>query len=273
VEQLEGKVAVVTGAASGIGLAMAQAFAGEGMAVVMADIEAPALEEAAASMPPGAEVTTTVADVSSYEQVEAVRTHALGSFGAVHVVCNNAGVGGGGPMAEIDLDTWSWILGVNLWGVIHGVKAFLPGLLEQGEGHIVNTASVAGLYSAPFMGPYNVSKFGVVTLSETMAVELSSSGAPVGVSVVCPSWVRTNIATSVRNRPGAELDDEGTAALKEIVEHFLTTGIEPHDVARQVVEAVRSGTFWVLTHPETPDAVRARTASILDGTPPPMLMH
>jgi NAD(P)-dependent dehydrogenase (short-subunit alcohol dehydrogenase family) len=274
-EQLEGKVVVVTGGASGIGLAVAHRFAAEGARLVLADIEAPTLDEAAASFAPGAEVVTVVTDVSKADQVDALRDRAVEAFGAVHVVCNNAGVGGGGPMQDLKLSDWEWVLGVNLWGVIHGVRTFLPVLLEQGEGHIVNTASVAGLYSAPFMGPYNVSKYGVVSLSETLAVELAMAESPVGVSVLCPSWVKTNIATSTRNRPddGSTPTAEEQASVAAIVEHFLTTGMEATDVADHVVEAVRTNTFWILTHDETPGAVEQRTRAILERTAPPLLMH
>ena len=274
-EQLEGKVVVVTGGASGIGLAVAHRFATEGARLVLADIEAPALEAAAASFPTGAEVVTVVTDVSQADQVDALRDRAIDAFGSVHVVCNNAGVGGGGPMQDLTLGDWDWVLGVNLWGVIHGVRTFLPLLLEQGEGHIVNTASVAGLYSAPFMGPYNVSKYGVVSLSETLAVELAMAESPVGVSVLCPSWVKTNIATSTRNRPddGAAPTAEEQAGIAAVIEHFLTTGMEAADVADHVVEAVRTSTFWILTHDETPAAVEQRTRAILERGAPPLLMH
>jgi NAD(P)-dependent dehydrogenase (short-subunit alcohol dehydrogenase family) len=272
-QELEGKVAVVTGGASGIGLAIARAFTDEGMKVLLADIEAPALEAAASSFPAGVEVATVVADVSVAEQVEAIRDRALEAFGGVHVICNNAGVGGGGPMTEIDLDNWGWILGVNLWGVVHGVRTFLPLLTAQGEGHIVNTASVAGLFSAPYMGPYNVSKYGVVALSETLSVELQMTSSPIGVSVVCPSWVKTNIATSARNRPGGGLDEEQASALQGVIQHFLDTGIDADEVATRVVQAVKEQQFWVLTHDDTPAGVEARARSIIDGTPPPMLMH
>jgi NAD(P)-dependent dehydrogenase (short-subunit alcohol dehydrogenase family) len=275
-EELTGKVVVVTGGASGIGLAVAQRFAEEGARLVLADIEGPALERAAATFADGTEVVTVLTDVSKGPEVDALRDAALDSFGAVHVVCNNAGVGGGGPMSEIDVATWEWVLGVNLWGVVHGVRAFLPVLLEQGEGHIVNTASVAGLYSAPFMGPYNVSKYGVVSLSETLAVELALTGSPVGVSVLCPSWVKTNIATSTRNRPtgdGPAPSPEDEAALAEIIDHFLSTGMEAGDVADHVVEAVRTNTFWILTHETTADNVEKRVRSMTERTPPPFLEH
>lgn len=270
-EDLTGKVAVVTGAASGIGRAMAVRFAQEGMKVVMADIEEPALTEAVASMPEGAELSATRCDVSSPEDIEALRDTALETFGAVHLVCNNAGVGGGGPMSAIDVASWKWVIDVDLWSVVHGVRVFLPVLLAQGEGHIVNTASVAGLFSAPFMGPYNVAKYGVVALSETLFSELRMEQSPVGVSVLCPSWVRTNIATSMRNRPGA--DPAAVDALGSMVKGFIDSGISPDEVAGKVVDAVRARQFWIVTHDDTNAAVSRRSSSIIDRTDPPALMH
>jgi len=270
-ERLEGKVAVVTGAASGIGRSLAACCAGEGMKVVMADIEQPALDAAVAAMPAGAEVVATRCDVSSAEQIEALRDTAFEAFGSVHLVCNNAGVGGGGPMAAMDIDAWRWVIDVDLWSVIHGVRVFLPVLLAQGEGHIVNTASVAGLFSAPFMGPYNVAKYGVVALSETLFGELAAESSPVGVSVLCPSWVKTNIATSARNRPGADGDE--VDALGEIVQTFIDRGIDPDEVAAKVIDAVRARQFWIITHEDTNPAVTRRSASIIDRTDPPLLMH
>lgn len=270
-EQLHGKVAVITGAASGIGLAMARCFAQQGCRLVLADIEGDTLEAAAATLPAEVELVTVLCDVSDPQQIESLRDRALDAFGAVHIVCNNAGVGGGGPTSAIDPSDWKWILDVNLWGVIHGVRVFLPLLLEQQEGHIVNTASVAGLFSAPFMGPYNVSKYGVVALSETMSAELQMAGSEVGVSVLCPSWVRTNIATAARNKPGGPPVDAD--ALGEIVQKFIDDGIDPDAVATQVVDAVRQNRFWIITHDDTPAGVRRRAASIVEGTPPPLLMH
>ena len=270
-EQLTGKVAVITGAASGIGLAMAQRFGAEGMKLVLADIETDALAEAAASLPSSVEYVTTMCDVSKGEQIEALRATAIDAFGAVHLVCNNAGVGGGGAMSEMNVDDWKWVIDVDLWSVIHGVRVFLPGLIEQGEGHIVNTASVAGLFSAPFMGPYNVAKYGVVALSETLCNELNMTHSPVGVSVLCPSWVKTNIGTSARNKPGGPPVDAD--ALSEIINTFLEQGIEASDVADAVVAAVKSKTFWIITHDDTDAAVSLRTRSILDRTDPPQLMH
>jgi len=273
VEELTGKVAVVTGGASGIGLALGKRVAAEGMKVVLADIEASALEAAAAELPATAEVLTVVADVSKAEQVDEIRRSAVDAFGAVHLLCNNAGVGTGGAMEDVPLADWEWVLGVNLWGVIHGIRTFLPGLREQGEGHIVNTASVAGLFAAPFMGPYTASKYAVVALSETLFSELAIGESPIGVSVLCPSWVKTRIAESSRNRPGGPGDPEAAAAIAGLVEGFVSTGIEPDQVAGAVVDAVRTRRFWILTHDDTRAAVSARTASILDDGSPPMLMH
>lgn len=270
-EDLNGKVAVVTGAASGIGRSMATRFAAEGMKVVMADIEQGPLDEAVAAMPAGAEVVSTRCDVSSATDIEALLGTTLDSFGAVHLVCNNAGVGGGGPMAAMDIDAWKWVIDVDLWSVVHGVRVFLPVLLAQGEGHIVNTASVAGLFAAPFMGPYNVAKYGVVALSETLFSELAAESSPVGVSVLCPSWVKTNIATSARNRPGAAADE--VDALGEIVQTFIDRGIDPDEVADRVVEAVRTRQFWIITHDDTNAAVRRRSDSIVNRSDPPQLMH
>jgi NAD(P)-dependent dehydrogenase (short-subunit alcohol dehydrogenase family) len=270
-EHLEGKVAVITGAASGIGLGMVRKFGAEGMKIVMADIEASALEAAASSLPASVERVTAVCDVSDGEQIEALRRTAIDAFGAVHLVCNNAGVGGGGPIAEMNIDDWKWVIDVDLWGVIHGVRVFLPGLLEQGEGHIVNTASVAGLFAAPFMGAYNVAKYGVVALSETLSSELAMTQSPVGVSVLCPSWVKTNIATSDRNKPGGP--PEGADMMAEVVSSFIDTGIDPDDVADHVVAAVKAKQFWIITHDDTDAAVTLRKRSILERTDPPQLMH
>jgi len=270
-EQLSGKVVVVTGAASGIGLALASKFGAEGMKVVMADIEAPALETAAASLPSSVERITVICDVSRGEQIEDLRAAAIDAFGAVHVVCNNAGVGGGGAMADMNVDDWKWVIDVDLWSVIHGVRVFLPGLVEQGEGHIVNTASVAGLFSAPFMGPYNIAKYGVVALSETLSSELRMQQSPVGVSVLCPSWVKTRIASSARNKPGASAEDADMLA--GIVQPLIDSGMDPDEVADEVVQAVKDGRFWIITHDDTAGAVTLRTRSILEGTDPPQLMH
>lgn len=271
-EELSGKVAVVTGAASGIGLAMVEAFVGEGMKVVMADIEADALEKAAAGLPEGADALTVVCDVSDAAQVDGLRDAAVERFGSAHVVCNNAGVSAGGPLWLASDDEWDWVLGVNLRGVISGVRAFTPLFLEQGEGHIVNTASMAGLVSAPLMGVYNVSKHGVVTLSETLAAELQMVGAEgVGVSVLCPGWVRTRIHEAGRNRPpseepmSVETMDEG---MREFIAGVIAGGLDPSDVAAMVVHAIKTRSFYVLTHPDWAHFVSERTDRIVAGQNP-----
>src|SRR4051812_31381885 len=274
-EQLSGKVAVVTGAASGIGRSMTRAFAAEGMKVVLADIEAGALDKAVADLPEGTEAEAVVCDVSKADQVEALRDAAVARFGAVHVVCNNAGVSQGGPIWQASVGDWEWVLGVNLWGVINGVRTFTPLLIEQGEGHIVNTASMAGLVSAPFMGVYNVSKHGVVTLSETLYADLQLAGvANVGVSVLCPGWVRTRIHEAGRNRPAdsgpAEIEDEG---LREFIASVINAGLDPDDVAAMVVDAVKRDGFYILTHQDWKPFVSGRVERIVGGENPivPML--
>lgn len=270
-EELTGKVAVVTGGASGIGLALGLAFAAEGMRVVLADIEGAALEKAVAEYPEGAEVLPVVCDVADAAQVEALRDAAVERFGAVHVLCNNAGVSTGGPVWEQTLDDWTWTLGVNLYGVVHGIRAFVPGMIEQGEGHVVNTASMAGLISAPSMGIYNVSKHAVVTLTETLHADLAVAGITgVGATVLCPGWVNTRIHQAARNRPGVG-DAEHTEAqqlMVDVVGQLLADGLDPADVAALVVDAVRTRRFYVLTHPDWTPMVAARTERIVAGQDP-----
>ena len=198
-EELAGKTAVVTGGASGIGRGLAEAFKAEGMNVVIADIERGALERTAAEI--GAH--GVVCDVSSTQSVEALARAAEARFGAVHVLCNNAGVGSGAAVAAMTAADWDWILAVNLRGVINGVQAFLPRLKANSEGgHIVNTASMSGLRVRPNAGAYAVTKFGIMALTETLALELEAEGSKVGVTVLCPGMVHTNIKSSTRNRPG-----------------------------------------------------------------------
>ncbi len=274
-EQFEGKVAVVTGAASGIGKALASAFADVGMKVVLADVEAAALEVAAEELrSSGADVFAVTADVAQAADVDRIGAAAMDVFGALHVACNNAGVSGGGLSWEIDLETWRWILDVDLWGVIHGVHTFTPLIIASGGGHIVNTASMAGLTSNPGMGPYNVAKHGVVTLSETLSVELQMTHPEVGVSVLCPGWVRTRINESERNRPDlvgveeVEETDAGLLAMKEMVNTWIAEGLQPAHVASLVIEAMRENRFYVLTHPEWQGMISDRIDRMLSGANP-----
>ena len=273
-QELTGRVAVVTGAASGIGFALASAFAAEGMQVVLADVEAPALDDAVAKLAAGgADVLGVRTDVSDGAQMQALADAAVDRYGAVHVLCNNAGVGGGGLSWEAPLATWEWVLGVNLWGVIHGVRAFVPILMRQPEAHVVNTASVAGLVAGPFMGPYNASKHAVVALSETLHHEMGIMAPQVKVSVLCPGWVRTRIADSARNRPGGPAEDPVAAAgFAQALQALIDRGLAPEVVAEKVIAAIRAEQFWILPHDGVEEFwaefVNARARSLIDRTNP-----
>lgn len=273
-QDLAGKVAVVTGAAHGIGLAMAKRFAAEGMKVVLGDIEKPRLVESEAALADtGADVRALVMDVTDPAQMQSLADLAVAEFGGVHVFCNNAGVSGGGLEWEMPLSTWEFVLGVNLWGVIHGIRTFVPLLLQQESAHIVNTASVAGLVAPPFMSPYNAAKHAVVAISESLYHELAFVGTNVKVSVLCPGWVNTGIAESERNRP-AHLQDPAAIEQMEVVagviKGLLEAGMAPDEVADHVVKAINEERFWILTHEgdEWTAAVNARLDSVRNGTNP-----
>lgn len=274
-KELNGRVAVVTGGASGIGLAMARRFGAAGMKLALADVEKPALDQAAADLGrEGFEVLAVPTDVSDADAMDALGEQVLGRFGAVHLLCNNAGVGGGGVMWELTKADWQYTIGVNLWGVIHGVRVFVKHLVEQDEGHVVNTASMAGLVSVPGIGPYNVTKHAVVTLSETLHGELKSAGSRVGVSVLCPGFVNTRIYESHRNRP-AELQNvaagEDTAAQeqrREMAARFFAAAMAASDVAEKVHDAVVGDAFYILTHDGSAAGVQRRMENIVEGRSP-----
>jgi NAD(P)-dependent dehydrogenase (short-subunit alcohol dehydrogenase family) len=253
-ERLAGRVAVVTGAASGIGRALATALASERMKVVMADVEPEALAAAARDLAGrGAEVLAVQTDVTRQEQVDALARRALDAFGAVHVVCNNAGVFAGGLSWEAPLSDYEWVLGVNTWGVIHGVRTFVPILLRQGEpGHVVNTASMAALTSGPLSAAYFMSKHAVLALSESLYLELRSKGAPIGVSVVCPELIATRIGDADRNRPPHwKRGDAPASPERDLVEGAIriatrTQGAPPETIAERTLAAIREDRFYVL---------------------------
>jgi NAD(P)-dependent dehydrogenase (short-subunit alcohol dehydrogenase family) len=269
-QDFEGKVAVVTGAASGIGLGLATRFAEEGMRVVLADVEEAALNAAVTRLRQQEhEVRGVLTDVSSEESVQRLARQAIDAYGKVHVVCNNAGVGGGrGLLWQSSQKDWQWIFGVNFWGVLYGVRTFGPLLLEHGEpGHIVNTASMAGM--VPGAGIYGVTKHAVVSLSESLYLHLQMVQAKVGASVLCPGFVSTNIAEAERNRP-AELRNENEAPLNEfelaIAERMRSSiagGLPAADVGGMVLDAIREERFWITTTDEMDDLVRTRLEGFL----------
>ena len=265
----EGKTAVVTGAASGIGLALSKRFAGAGMNVVMADVEETRLEEAVAAI--GAQAVAVPTDVSDQSSVQALATVAMDRFGAVHLLCNNAGVAARSDPWFGPLSAWEWVFGVNLWGVIYGVRAFLPHMAAQAEGHIVNTASMAGL--VPGVGPvYDATKHAVVAITEDLYRTVKLVGLPMGVSVLCPGWVRTGILDAERNWPdrlGERPPDspESTVTLP-IVRRVIDEGTTPAAVADMVADAVESDRFWVFTGPEWLEMAVKRWHGIADGQNP-----
>ena len=248
--ELEGKVAVVTGGASGIGKGIAQALANEGAQLVIADIEQGALQATADEL--GA--TGIQTDVSRAESVGALATEVVERFGTAHVVVNNAGIGPLGRLADLTLDDWQWIVGVNLWGVIHGVHHFLPILKRNQEGgHIVNTASMAGLVPTPSLGSYVVTKYGVVGLTETLALELAEEGSKVGATVLCPGTIHTNIATSSRNRPEGSTGGLQDVDISQEGADLDMSGLRwmiPIEVGTLVVDAIKRGELYAITHPE-----------------------
>ena len=270
-KDLKGKVAVVTGAASGLGRAMALAFADEGMNVALGDI-ADASDTFAQVEAKGASAVALKVDVSRQEDVERFAQLVDRDLGGADLVCNNAGVSPLAAAWEGSLGDWQWIVGVNLWGVIHGVRSFVPRLMARGSGHIVNTASVAGLISPPGSAAYNVTKHAVVAYSETLYHDLRERGSTLGVSVLCPAYVPTGIADSERNRPAGiepSVKTKETLAREQMLKKAVASGrLSADDVARAVVQAVKDERFYVLTHPRIKGAIRARMDDILDERVP-----
>lgn len=273
--ELSDRVAVVTGGASGIGLGMARAFAAEGMKIVVADVEEEALAGAVGGLTDaGADATGVITDVSKWESVEALRDHALSQYGAVHVLCNNAGVGGSfaGAFWETPQDEWDWVMGVNVNGIVFGIRAFVPVMIEQGApGHVVNTASMAGLI--PGAGIYGVSKHAAVAISEALWGQLKGRNLPIGASVLCPGWVNTRIMESERNRPEAPRPEPGANSaeielVRKAMEGFVKGGLDPLEVGRVVVRAIQEERFYVLSHPHWINMVQERMAAIAEGRDP-----
>ncbi|MEW9898145.1 SDR family NAD(P)-dependent oxidoreductase [Chitinivorax sp. PXF-14] len=274
-KDLKGKVAVITGGAEGIGKAIARKAAAEGMKLVLADIDGSKLDATLSEFAAqGVEAIGLKTDVSKQEQVEALADLAFERFGNVHLLCNNAGVACARPVWEVSQADWDWVMGVNLYGVTHALRAFIPRMMAKGEeGHIVNTASVAGLLSQPGLATYNASKHAVVTISEGLHHDLALRQSKIKVSVLCPAWVKTRIAESERNRTqGSKTDptklDPVTAQIGMAVINAVQHGIAPEQVADDVFAAVEAERFYILTHPQIKPAIQARMEDILNERSP-----
>ena len=277
IRRWRGRTAVITGAASGFGLALARLAAQEGMNVVMADVQGEALAQAADSLAAtGAAVLPFRLDVSRAAEVEALAEATRARFGVPHLLINNAGVGAGGLIWEHSAADWDWVLGVNLMGVAHGVRVFAPAMLAAArddadyEGHIVNTASMAGLVNMPNMGVYNVSKHAVVSLSETLHQDLALVTDRIGASVLCPYFVPTGIAHSERNRPDKSHSPTASQRIAQaMMEKAVDAGkLGAADVAREVFAAVAEGRFYIYSHPQALAAVQQRMEDLLQGRNP-----
>jgi NAD(P)-dependent dehydrogenase (short-subunit alcohol dehydrogenase family) len=267
-KDLAGKTAVVTGGASGIGRAMVDRFTAEDMNVVVADIDRAAAEATAAELVgAGGRAVGVRTDVSRLDDIRALAEATVDSFGAVHLVCNNAGVVIGGRVEELTDDEWRWVIDVDLWGAINGIRVFLPLIEAQGAGHLVSTSSTSGLVAPPFIAPYSVAKAGVITLMEALRRELDARQSPVGASVLVPGPVDTPLLSSRHNRPDTltQRSDtpEGRAFASNSVGYLASAGKDPAAVAALVVAAIRANRFWILTHPEWTDVLRRRVDAIM----------
>jgi len=277
-KEFQGKVAVITGGASGIGHAMAERFAEEGMRIVLADVEESALTKTTNEMKAdGAEVISVLCDVSKKEDMKNLADKAVEAYGTVHILCNNAGVGCSGNTWEISLEDWEWIMGVNLWGVIYGNHYFTPIMLANGDPcHIVNTSSFAGLTNGLFMTPYHVTKNSVVSISESMFKELTVMEANIGISVLCPAWVNTRIFESTRNHPaGAPKPGENDAVPQghlDFVKKCVQDGLSTEHIAQLVMNAIVEEKFYILSHPEWNSMIETRMVDILEERNPTIIM-
>ena len=274
-QTLSGKTAVVTGAASGIGLALAEVFVSSGMKVALADIQGRALEQAVDSLRAnGAEATGVVTDVSQFTDLQRLADHAFATFGGVHILCNNAGVGGAiGPSWSQSANDWNWVIDINLMGVVHGIRAFVPRMLDQKtKCHIVNTASAVAFLPTPMAAPYSVAKHGILALSEALALEFQLLRAPIGVSVVCPAAVATNIVDSEQLRPASLRNPSSISAPQraavEQVRKAIAAGMAPAQVAERVLDAIHSNRFYVLTHPGTDRLIEDWCQRVVRGDAP-----
>jgi NAD(P)-dependent dehydrogenase (short-subunit alcohol dehydrogenase family) len=279
-DDVRDKVVVITGGAGGIGRALAECFLDEGAKVMLGDLDPASLQVAADQLAPRGAVATCVVDVTEQASTDQLREATLDAFGGVHVICNNAGVSGRRhPMAETTDADWDWVVGVNLMGVVHGIRTFVPGLIEQGDGHVVNTASLAGVSAVPFGAPYSATKHAVVGLSQSLSIELQASGRDVGVTVLCPDWLRTDIAESTTNWPTARLGArpaDSTDQLAQMMDGVFTDAVaqapDPVAYARKAVDAVKADQFLVLTETPLVDAALQIHTDVLNGGLPSVPM-
>ncbi|GAA3418874.1 SDR family NAD(P)-dependent oxidoreductase [Streptosporangium vulgare] len=288
--ELSGKVAVVTGAGSGIGRALALSLAAEGMSLMLADVDPGGLAETASLVEGsaargsaaegrilGGKVLTEITDVSDPAAVDHLADRTFGELGAVHVLCNNAGVFQGGRMWTREPEDFAWMLGVNLWGVLHGIRAFVPRMIAQDtEGHILNTVSAAGLFAVPYLGPYTVSKYAALAASQSLAQDLATAGSKLRVTALCPGGVRTGLNNSSRHRPenlvAAERTEDEVAS-SAIIDSLVEGGVDPAEVALAAVAAIREERFLVLTHPGHAEALREQTETLISGALPSFPGH